>query len=255
VSAIVAIPARLQSTRFPRKVLADLNGDPMLWHVCQRAATAQNISAVWVLTDSEEVYEAAVSWGVKALMTSEDCTSGTDRIASVIDKLDADIVVNVQADEPLITGELIDGLVEALEGSEADVATLVFPISELEDLKSVTLNKVVRANNGEALYFSHTPIPYVRDLPMDQWLDHYTFWGHVGVYAYKRDVLVGYYKLPGSHLESAEKLEQLRLMSAGKRILTVETCERLYGVDVPEELEVVKKLLLGQAATAKKGTS
>ena len=120
MTAIVAIPARLKSTRFPRKVLADIFGHPMLWHVHQAVAKAERISEVWVLTDSQEVLDAASGWGAKTLMTSEHCPSGTDRIASVVDSLGAEIIVNVQADEPLIDPKVVDRLVEALEGSEAD---------------------------------------------------------------------------------------------------------------------------------------
>ena len=133
MTAIVAIPARLKSTRFPRKVLADIFGQPMLWHVYQAVVKAKRISGVWVLSDSQEVLDAASGWGAKTLITSEDCPSGTDRIASVMDSLDAEIVVNVQGDEPLLDPAVIDRLVEVLEGSDADVATPVYPITTIDE--------------------------------------------------------------------------------------------------------------------------
>ncbi len=243
MSAIVAIPARLKSTRFPRKVLADIHGRPMLWYVYQGVAKARRISDVWVLTDTQEIFDVASSWGAKALMTSEDCPSGTARIASVMDALDADIIVNVQGDEPLISSHVVDEVVAALEGSDVEVATPVFRITSVEDVTNPNINKVVRAADGRALYFSRSPIPYVRDVELAGWLSQAPFWGHVGVYAYRREVLLEYLQLPEGKLERAEKLEQLRLLEAGKRILTVEIDYRPHGVDVPADLELVKGML------------
>lgn len=243
MSAIVAIPARLKSTRFPRKVLADIQGKPMLWHVYQGASKAERIGGVWVLTDSQEVVEAASSWGARALITSEECPSGTARIASVIGLLDADIVVNVQADEPLITGAVVDAVVRALEEGEAEVATPVYRLTTVEEVADPNVVKVVRAANGRALYFSRSPIPHVRDMKQKEWLSYAPFWGHVGVYGYRRKVLCQYGQLPEGLLEEAEKLEQLRLLEAGKQILTVEIDYRPHAVDVPADLEVVREIL------------
>ena len=243
MSAIVAIPARLKSTRFPRKVLADIHGKPMLWHVFDRVSKARRISEVWILTDSQEVFDVASSWGAKAMMTPEDCPSGTARIASALDALDADVIVNVQADEPLIPSTVVDGLVTAIEEGDGDVATPVFRIVDSEDVKNPNVVKVVRASNGKALYFSRSAVPYVRDWDTESWLSRVTFWGHVGVYAYRRNVLLEYAGLPEGHLEGAEKLEQLRLLEAGKQILAVEIDYRPHSVDVPADLELVKGLL------------
>lgn len=243
MSAIVAIPARLKSTRFPRKVLADIHGKPMLWHVLHGVSQAKRIGGVWVLTDSQEVVDAATSWGAKALMTPEECPSGTARIASVIDQLDADIVVNVQADEPLITGEVVDAVVGALEEGEAEVATPVYRLTTLEEIADPNVVKVVRGTDGRALYFSRSPIPHVRDKEQGEWLSNSEFWGHVGVYGFQRSVLCQYMQLPEGQLEGAEKLEQLRLLEASKRIQTVEIEYRPHAVDVPEDLEVVKRIL------------
>ena len=241
--AIVAIPARLKSTRFPRKVLADIHGKPMLWYVYDGVSKAERIKDVWVLTDSDEVYELAKSWGAKALMTAEDCPSGTARIASVIDQLDADYVVNVQGDEPLMTGAVVDSMVSALESSGADVVTPVYRITNVDDITDVNINKVVRAHDGKALYFSRSPIPHVRNHEIDEWLDRVPYWGHVGVYGFRRNVLEEYLSLPEGQLEDAEKLEQLRLLEAGKQILAVEIDYRPVGVDVPSDLETVKGMI------------
>ena len=225
-------------------MLADIHGKPMLWYVYQRSTEARRVSDVWVLTDSQKILELASSWGAKAMMTSEKCPSGTARISSVIDVLDADVVVNVQADEPLITSTVIDAVVAALdEGHEAGVATPVYRITNIEDLTSPNVVKVVRDTDGRALYFSRSLIPHVRDVELEQWLPQVPFWGHVGVYAYRREVLLEYLNLPEGQLERVEKLEQLRLLEAGYPIRTVEIDYRPHGVDVPSDLDLVKALM------------
>jgi 3-deoxy-manno-octulosonate cytidylyltransferase (CMP-KDO synthetase) len=243
MSAIAAIPARLESTRFPKKVLADLGGKPMLWHVFQGVSQAKLIDEVWIMTDSEEVMDAAASWGARVVMTPADCPSGTDRIAWVADQINADIIVNVQGDEPLIKGYVVDAVVEALENSDSDVATPVYQIKDIDELTNPNVVKVVRATNGQALYFSRTPVPYIRDLPQADWPTASTYWGHVGVYAYRKEVLVEYPNLPPAELEQLEKLEQLRLLEAGKQILAMPIDYRPHAVDVPADLEVVKGLI------------
>jgi 3-deoxy-manno-octulosonate cytidylyltransferase (CMP-KDO synthetase) len=243
VSAIVAIPARLKSTRFPRKVLADIHGRPMLWYVYKAAQDASSIEEVWVLTDSEEVYEVASSWGANVLMTEEDCPSGSARIASVINKLDADIVVNVQGDEPLLPSSVIDTLVQAMDGRETDVATPVYKITNPRDLTNPNIVKVVRGSDGTGLYFSRSTIPFVRDVDPANWNTALSFWGHTGVYAYRRSVLLEYSSMPLGILEQAEQLEQLRLLETGKRILTVEIDYHSRGVDIPSDLDLVKGMI------------
>jgi 3-deoxy-manno-octulosonate cytidylyltransferase (CMP-KDO synthetase) len=218
----------------------------MLWHVYQGVSKAKRIDGIYVLTDSQEILEAATSWGATALMTSEECPSGTARIAEVIDQLDGDIVVNVQADEPLITGAVVDAVVGALENGNADVATPVYRLTKMEEVADPNLVKVVRSADGLALYFSRSPIPYVRDQEPNGGLLSSTFWGHAGIYAYRRNALREYMQLPESQLEQAEKLEQLRLLEAGKKILTVEIEYRPHGVDVPADLEAVKEILDAQ---------
>lgn len=243
MSAVVAIPARMKSARFPGKVLADVNGMPMIWHVYQGASRAKRISGVIIITDSQEVFDQASSWGAKVLMTEEHWPSGTARIASVADKLEGSIVVNVQGDEPLISGSVIDLLIENLEASGADIATPVFPITNPEDVTNPNVVKVVRGSDNNALYFSRSPIPHVRDVELSDWPTATTFWGHTGVYAYRREVLLDYLHLPEGIMEKAEKLEQLRLLEAGRQILTVVIDYRTEGVDTPADLEKVKKII------------
>ena len=243
MSAIVAIPARLESSRFPRKVLAEIQGKPMLWHVYQGVSQAKSVMDVWVLSDSEEILREAGSWGAETLLTSPDCSSGTDRIASVIEQLEADYIVNVQGDEPLITGDVVDKVIETLMETGADVATPVFPIVTLADLKNPNRVKVTRSSDGTALYFSRSPIPYVRDIPEDQWLSRVAFWGHLGVYGYRKQVLREFPALPEGTLENAEKLEQLRLLEASKRIATIEVVNRFHGVDTLGDIEIVEQIL------------
>ena len=243
MSAIVAIPARLESTRFPRKVLASILGEPMLWRVYQQSLTANLVDEVWILTDSDEIFALAQEWGANVKMTSTECVSGTDRIASVADQFEADIIVNVQGDEPLIKGELIDSVISVLDHDSWDVATPVFRLETIDQIMDPNLVKVVRAFDGTAIYFSRSPVPYVRDFAQHEWINRCEFWGHIGVYAYSKKVLIQYPEFNKGALESAEQLEQLRLLEAGVRIITMESDYKPHGVDVPADLEVVVSVL------------
>lgn len=243
MSISVAIPARLESTRFPNKVLADLLGNPMLWHVYHGVASAKNIDDIWILSDSQEILDLAHTWGAKTLMTPSDCPSGTDRISWGADKIGNDIIINVQGDEPLITGDVIDKLGHALIESDADVATPLYKISSIEELTNQNVTKAVRDQQGYALYFSRSPIPFIRESPMTNWLNIATFWGHPGLYAYRKQILKEYPTLPAGNLEQLEKLEQLRLLENGKKIATIPISYRPHAVDTPEDLEEVKNIL------------
>lgn len=240
---VAVIPARLSSSRLPRKVLANLHCHPLIWHVWHRVRQAQKINQVFIATDSEEVQQVAESFGAKVLLTSPDCQSGTERIASVVDQLDGDLILNVQGDEPLVDPIMLDALVERWRSVACELITPVFPIKTIEELQSPNVVKVARAYDGHALYFSRSPIPFLRDVLFETWLLHGIFWGHVGVYGYSRDVLAHYYDLPDSPLEKIEKLEQLRFLEAGYNFQTVETEYRPNSVDIADDLKRVRKLL------------
>lgn len=247
MTAFALIPARLQSTRLARKVLADIHGKPMIWHVWNQVKQTTMFDEIFVVTDADEIREEVERWGGKALMTSPECSSGTDRIASAVSQLEgADLVVNVQGDEPLVSPQMLDDLVRAWTANPVDLITPVFPISVLEEVTNPNIVKVARTHNDMALYFSRSPIPYVRNLPQSEWLSQHKFWGHIGVYGYKRDVLAAYPTLRPSALELAEQLEQLRFLDAGYQFLTFETDYRPVAVDVADDLERVRQLLAGK---------
>ncbi|RKS28719.1 3-deoxy-manno-octulosonate cytidylyltransferase (CMP-KDO synthetase) [Pseudomonas sp. WPR_5_2] len=200
----IVIPARYASSRLPGKPLADIAGKPMAQHVYERALQVANAQVVVVATDDERVAQAVGAFGGECVMTSPDHPSGTDRLAEVMTQIDADIYINLQGDEPLVRPADIESLVTGMLADEnVKVGTLCHPI-EAHEASNPNAVKVVLANNGNALYFSRSPIPYPRDGEAVQYLKH------VGVYGYRRDVLADYGSLPQPMLEHAEKLEQLR---------------------------------------------
>jgi 3-deoxy-manno-octulosonate cytidylyltransferase (CMP-KDO synthetase) len=238
----VVIPARLASTRLPRKVLADLGGRPVLRHVWERVARMRRATEVLVATDSEEVAEVVAGWGGQFVMTSPACRSGTERIASMLDGLHGDFILNVQGDEPFIEPKLLDSLVERFASAGGDIVTPVYRIHDSAMLANPAVVKVVRAGDGSALYFSRSAIPYLRGVPVEQWAERGAYWGHLGVYGYARAVLARYPTLPESALEAAESLEQLRFLEAGYRIQTVETDYHAVAIDTPADLERARAL-------------
>jgi 3-deoxy-manno-octulosonate cytidylyltransferase (CMP-KDO synthetase) len=239
----VVIPARLASTRLPRKVLADLGGKPVLRHVWERVARMRKATEILVATDSEEVARAVAGWGGQFVMTSPDCRSGTERIASILDGLKGQFILNVQGDEPFIDPALLDALVERFTATGGDVVTPVYPIKDCKTLMSPTVVKVVRGANGRAWYFSRSPIPHIRGVPPEEWPARGLHFGHLGVYGYARAKLAAYATLPESPLESIEALEQLRFLEAGWRIQTVETDYHAVAIDTPEDLTRARALL------------
>jgi len=242
--AIVVIPVRLASTRLPNKPLVDIAGQPMLQHVYQRCLQAKKIDEVHVATDTTEIAQLVESWGGTAWMTDESCQSGTERIVSIIHKLDAEIIINVQGDEPLLEPQVIDDMVIAFKTTKP-MPDIVTPACQIkpEDIFNPNVVKMVTQHDGYALYFSRNPIPYVRDVENDaQWQQKATFLGHLGMYGYRRHVLEQYNTLPESPLEHIERLEQLRFLQAGLGIYTYPTEYSHISVDTPDDLAKVRAI-------------
>jgi 3-deoxy-manno-octulosonate cytidylyltransferase (CMP-KDO synthetase) len=238
VNILGVIPARLESTRLPRKVLREIGGVPMVVYVFRRAQGCRLLSDLLVATDSEEVVEACHAHHVPAVMTSSAHHSGTDRVWEVSRARVADVYVNIQGDEPLVTTGHIESLVRPfLEEPEVQVTTLKIRATP-EEVPTRTANKVVTNRHGDALYFSRLPIPCDRDEK-----GGITYWKHIGMYAYRRLVLELYHSLPPSTLEQAERLEQLRLLEHGVPIRVLETREPTIGVDTEEDLKAVVALV------------
>ncbi|MDX1436359.1 MAG: 3-deoxy-manno-octulosonate cytidylyltransferase [Anaerolineales bacterium] len=236
------IPARLAASRLPNKVLAEIAGQPMIQHVWQQAAKARSLDGLCVATDSAEIRAVVEGWGGVALMTSPYCRSGTERIASIVKHLKADLIINIQGDEPLIEPALLDAVVSAARDTGADLITPVYAISEMDDLFSPDIVKVVRGSDGRALYFSRSAVPFYRGLDPRDWLNRWVYWGHIGVYAYRMEVIEGYLAIPPSPIETAEHLEQLRFLDHGYTIQTIESDYQPVAVDTPGDLDRVRKL-------------
>ena len=244
---VVAVPARLESTRLPRKVLADIGGVPMLRRVISQAGQAPSVEAVVLCTDSDEIADQARNWGARVLMTSPDCTSGSERISSVVNQIDADVIINVQGDQPFVDPNIIESMCEVFR-TRTPSPSVVTPVYRLpkEKLENPDAVKVVVAVNQTALYFSRAAVPYVRGKQASEWSTTGVHWGHVGMYGYRRDVLQRWGKLMASPLEDAEKLEQLRLLENGITIDTYEIVAQprnTLSVDSPTDLETARRLV------------
>ena len=237
------IPARYASTRFPAKALADIGGKSMIQRVVERAWQATSLSRVVVATDDERIRAHVADFGGEVVMTSVHHQSGTDRCQEAVEQLGitADYVVNIQGDEPFIQPRQIDLLTSVLDGV-TELATLVKVISDPQTLLNPNTPKVVVSTTGNALYFSRHPIPYFRGKPVDTWLEFHTYYKHIGLYAYRTDVLARLTQLPPSLLEQAESLEQLRWLENGYRIRTVVTELDSHGIDTPEDLARVSEV-------------
>jgi 3-deoxy-manno-octulosonate cytidylyltransferase (CMP-KDO synthetase) len=237
VKAIGVIPARWASTRLPGKVLVKIAGKPMLERVWQRVKAAKGLSDVIIACDEPHVLEAAKAFGAKAVLTRKDHPSGSDRVAEAAAATDADIIVNIQADEPLIEPSLVDDLVRSLKEDKLCVlATPIKCIISADEFHDPNVVKVVVDKNGHALYFSRSPIPFKRDGAPDV----SRYFKHLGIYAYRREFLFEYCRWSKSFLEQEECLEQLRVLEAGHKIRTVETAMETIGVDTSEDVARVE---------------
>lgn len=234
------IPARLHSTRLPRKVLREIAGAPMIAHVYRGARRSDLLSDLLVATDSDEVVEACRAWSIPAVMTSSEHPSGTDRVWEVSRHRIADVYVNIQGDEPLISAGHIRGLVEPFRSHPGTQVTTLKIRATPEEVTNPNVAKVVTADDGTALYFSRHPIPYDRDRNGAA-----DYWKHLGLYAYTREALEVFHRAAPSPLELTEKLEQLRFLEHGIDIAVVETAEPTIGVDTEEDLLRVEARLRG----------
>lgn len=234
------IPARYASTRFPGKPLADLGGSPVIEHVYRRAASV--LDEVAVATDDSRIYDAVTAFGGKALLTSPSHPSGTDRVMEAYSKSgsEAEVIINIQGDEPFIDPKQIVTLMEAFDNPDVDIATLARkfnPADGFEQLFNANHVKVTFSDSGRALYFSRSIIPYVRGKEWTEWLSSADFFIHVGIYAYRASTLARITKLPQSSLEKAESLEQLRWLQNGFHIHVGLTDSQTIGIDTPDDLE------------------
>ena len=241
------IPARFDSTRFPGKPLATLKGKIIIQHVYEQASAANLIDSVIVATDDERIFEAVKGFGGRAVMTSDSHLSGTDRIAEAAESIECEYVINIQGDEPFIRPEMIDDVVNLLYNDDkVEISTLAKKIDSTEELRSPNVVKVVVDDEGFALYFSRSPIPFYREAWQD--LDHvslregHTFvLKHIGIYGFQKNTLNKFTSIPKSGLENIEKLEQLRALAAGMKIKVKETEFDTFGIDTKEDLRKAEK--------------
>ena len=244
MKVIGVIPARWGATRFEGKVLANLLGTPVIQHVWENAKKAKTLDSLIVACDDERILKAVEGFGGKAVYTSPNQPSGTDRLAEVVNAMDVDIIVNIQGDEPLMKPIMIDNLVMALQEEKiAQMATIIKKIDDYSELTNSNVVKVVVDKNGYALYFSRYAIPYNRTNESDP-KKRPVHYKHIGLYAFTKDFLFTFKKLPHSSLENAEKLEQLRALEYGYKIKVVETKFDTVGVDRPEDLKRAEDALL-----------
>jgi len=240
MSFLGIIPARYASSRFPGKPLADINGQPMIQRVYEQAVKV--LPLVYVATDDARIADCVESFGGNVIMTSVSHQSGTDRCAEAAAKIQLDrniqvnVVVNIQGDEPFIDPRQINELIKCFNSGEVQIATLVKRFGEGEDVFSPNTPKVVVGVNREALYFSRSAIPFLRDADPQEWAAKHVFYKHIGLYAYRSDVLRALSQLNPSPLEVAESLEQLRWLENGYRIKVAETEHETHAVDTPEDL-------------------
>ncbi len=238
MKSICVIPARYSSTRLPGKPLKDIGGKPMICRVWERANQAKSVAEVIVATDDERILQAVEKNHGRAMMTRADHKTGTDRLAEVAEKFpDAEVVVNVQGDEPLIEPSLIDELVaEFVEDKNLQMATVATELFDAEEMRNPNNVKVVLDKNNNALYFSRSLIPYPRNIGKSK------IFKHIGIYAYRQNFLLDYAKMEPTPLEQSESLEQLRALENGFKIRVIKSSCRFVGVDTDEDLELVNEI-------------
>ena len=234
------IPARYSASRFPGKLMQDLSGKTVILRTYEATVATHLFDDVFVVTDSAIIYDEIVNNGGKAIMSKKEHDCGSDRIAEAVESMDIDVVINVQGDEPFTDAESLAKLIEVFKNDpnkEVDLASLMVHITDLEEINNPNTVKVVIDQSKFALYFSRSPIPFPRDKNAGV-----KYYKHKGVYAFRKDAILDFYKLPMLSLEASEKLEQLRYLEYGKRIKMVETDVQGVEIDTPEDLERAKKL-------------
>jgi 3-deoxy-manno-octulosonate cytidylyltransferase (CMP-KDO synthetase) len=233
------IPARYASTRFPGKALADIDGKSMIQRVYEQAAKSPVLSVLVVATDDQRIYDHVIAFGGNAVMTAAHHPSGTDRCYDALLQLDSSVqyVINIQGDEPFIDPEQVNELAAVLQDGATELATQMIPVATHEELFDKGEVKIVLNDRQEALYFSRMVIPFIKGVDEAEWHKHHTYYRHVGMYAYRRDILERITALPVSSLEKAESLEQLRWLEHGFRIKCVPTKYESHCIDTPEDLE------------------
>lgn len=238
---IAVIPARYASTRFPAKLMQDLCGKTVILRTYEAAVKTNLFDDVFVVTDSDLIFDEIVLNGGKAIRSVKEHESGSDRIAEAVFGMEVDLVINVQGDEPFIDKKPLEELIHIFKkdtAKEVDLGSLMFEITDVEEIKNPNNVKVITDHQGFALYFSRSVIPYPREEQVGV-----RYMKHIGIYAFRKEALLDFYRLPMLSLEASEKLEQLRYLEYGKRIRMVETSHGSIGIDTPEDLEKARKLL------------
>ena len=238
---IAVIPARYASTRFPAKLMQDLGGKTVILRTYEAAIATNLFADVFVVTDSDLILNEIISNGGKAIMSTKEHESGSDRIAEAVENMDVDVVINVQGDEPFINKKPLEELIEVFKkdvDKKVDLGSLMFQITDKEEINNPNNVKVITDQQGFALYFSRSVIPFPREENVGV-----RYMKHIGIYAFRKQALLDFYHLPMKSLEASEKLEQLRYLEYGKRIKMVETTHGSIGIDTPEDLEKARKII------------
>ena len=241
LKTIAMIPARYEASRFPGKLMKDLEGKPVILRTYEAAVQTQLFDTVYVVTDSELIYETITGAGGHAIMSQQEHSCGSDRIAEAVGDLDIDIVVNVQGDEPFTNTEDMRNVLQVFYEKDADaidLASLMTPISKIEDIENPNNVKVIVDQASFALYFSRAPIPYRRDRDVES-----VYYKHKGIYAFRKQAVLDFAKLPMRMLEAAEKIEAIRYLEYGKRIKMVPSDAPAIGIDTPQDLEEARAIL------------
>ena len=240
MNIISMIPARYHASRFPAKLMQDLGGKPVILRTYDATVNTGLFSDVYVVTDSEIIFDLVIKNGGKAIMSKEAHESGSDRIAEAVQSMNIDVVVNVQGDEPLIDKESLAKVIQVFhedENNEIDLASLMTPISDWDEISNPNTVKVIVDNRNFALYFSRSPIPYPRDKELEV-----TYYKHKGIYAFRKRALLDFQRLPMLPLEAKEKIEAIRFLEYGRKIKMVETHVTGVEIDTPEDLERARKI-------------